>query len=378
MKFFQSNSYCKLSYVFISLLFLVSSSCGKDDGISPGHEDSIIGTMEEMEDGTTNDDASNDTNVPTSGAIVFEQGFVLDETRSVANYVLPLADYNKFLEGEGSLTLVSEKAYQYFKDDFDYIIILSVEAVKPPDLFFGRSTLVQNQVQGLGSSTYNNSAAYGSAGKLKSIIYMPRTEYIANGPFLHEIAHSWGNKGIIPSTVGGHWGFSSAAGQLGGFDQIEDLGGNTYQGKLNGQNGFGTFANGGNGIVYGDLELYTMGLIGADELEPIQIAINPEWGQNVGQFTADAIETYTAQDFINEHGARVPSVADSQKAFKALAVVISTESISQEKMDEVTSNLNNFSKQGEPDASWGHLKNFWLATQEKATFDFAVAQESIK
>jgi len=121
-----------------------------------------------------------------------------------------------------------------------------------------------------------------------------------------------------------------------------------------------------------------MGLIGADELEPIQVAVNPEWGQNAGEFTADAIETYTVQDLITEHGNRIPSAADSQKAFKALTVVISTESISQEKMNEVSSNLDNFAREGSPDASWGSLKNFWLATQGKATFGFTVAQGSIK
>ncbi len=373
----------KLSYLFVFAFLIIIASCSKDANILTEVEDAVTVDTEEMNndnsnDDTSNDDSSDNTDIPTTGAVVFNQDFTLDATRSVANYILSQSDYNQFLEGEGDLKQVVEKAYQYFKDDFDYIIILSVEAVKPPDLFFGRSTLVQNQVQGLGSSTYNNSAAYGSAGKLKSIIYMPRTEYIKSGPFLHEIAHSWGNKGIIPTTVGGHWGYASVAGQLGGFDEIEDLGNNTYQGKLNGQNGFGAFANGGNSVVYGDLELYAMGLIGANELEPIQVAVNPEGTQTYGQFTADTIETYTAQDLISDHGARVPSAADSQKAFKALTVVISTEAISQEKMEEVTSNLDNFSRQAAPDATWGNTKNFWLATKEKATFDFTIAQENIK
>lgn len=376
MKIFQpSYSSLKLSYLFITTFLIIITSCSKDQTILPDQEDSV---SEETNDDTSNDDSSVNMDIPTTGAIIFDQNFTLDATRSVANYVLPQTDYEKFLEGDGDITMIAEKAYQYLNDDFDYIIILSVATVKPTDLFYGRSHLIQNQVQGLGTSTYNNSASYGSAGKLKSIIYMPRTEYIANGPFLHEIAHSWGNKGIIPTTVGGHWGFANTAGQLGGFDEIEDLGNNTYQGKLNGGNGFGTFANGGNSIIYGDLELYAMGLIGADELEPIQVAVNPERTQNSGEFTADAIETFTAQDLMNEHGARVPSVTDSQKAFRALTVVISTEAISQEKMDGVTSNLNNFSKQGNPDATWGSLKNFWLATQEKATFDFTVVQESFK
>ncbi|TMM57328.1 hypothetical protein FEE95_12655 [Maribacter algarum] len=372
-----------LPYLFVFAFLFYITSCSKDASILTEQEDAVSEDTEEMNDDSSNDDTSNDNSsdtmdIPPTGAVVFNQDFTLDATRSVANYVLPQSDYNLFLEGEGNLKQVSEKAYQYFKDDFDYIIILSVEAVKPPDLFFGRSTLVQNQVQGLGSNTYDNSATYGSEGKLKSIIYMPRTEYIKSGPFLHEIAHSWGNKGIIPTTVGGHWGYASVAGQLGGFDEIEDLGNNTYQGKLNGQNGFGAFANGGNSVIYGDLELYAMGLIGADELEPIQVAVNPEGTQAYGQFTADAIGIYTAQDLINEHGARVPSTADSQKVFKALTIVISTEAISQEKMDEVTSNLDNFSRQAAPDASWGSTKNFWLATKEKATFDFTVTQGNIK
>ena len=153
--------------------------------------------------------------------VTFEEGFLLDGDRRLASLIVSLLEYDVFIEGEGDLKLVSEKAYQYLKDDFDFLIILSVEAVQPPDLFYGRSTGVQNAVARLGSGTYNNSSAYGSAERLKSIIYMPRSEYIKTGPFLHEIAHTWGNKGFIASTVGGHWGFASTAGQLEGFDQLE-------------------------------------------------------------------------------------------------------------------------------------------------------------
>lgn len=373
----------KLSLLAIAI-FITVSSCSKDDTTLIEQESVTEDESVEVVDDTSNDeptgndDSSTTTTFPVTGKIIFDEGFILNEKRSLANYVLPEIEYNKFLEGEGSLKMVSEKVYEYLKDDFDYIIILSVEAVQPPELFYGRSTLVQNQVQGLGSNTYDSSSSYGSEGKLKSIIYMPRTEYISNGPFLHEIAHSWGNKGLIPSTVNGHWGFASTAGQLGGFDEIEDLGNNTYRGKLNDRTSFGTFANGGNSVIYGDLELYTMGLIDADQLAPVQVAVNPEWTQNSGEFTADAITTYTAQELINENGVRIPSAANSQKSFKALTVIISTEAIPQEKTDAIDLRLENFSRQGNPDASWGSLKNFWLATQQKATFEFDVAQESLK
>jgi hypothetical protein len=377
----------KIALLIISL-FIVVASCTKDQTLLSDQESASEEEMEEVvdntdtttanNDSTTNDNSTDDETFPTTGKIIFDQDFILNETRSFVNYVLPDLEYNKFLEGEGSVSMITEKAYEYLEDNFDYIIILSVEAVKPPDLFYGRATPVQNQIQGLGISTYDNSASFGSDGKLKSIIYMPRTEYISNGPFLHEIAHTFANKGIIPSTVPGHWGFASTAGQLGGFEEFEDLGNNTYRGKLNGQTGFGTFANGGNSIIYGDLELYAMGLIGADQLAPIQVAVNPEWTQTAGEFTADAITTYIVQDLINEHGVRLPAVADSQKAFKALTVVISKEVISEVKTNAITTRLENFSRQGNPDTNWGSLKNFWLATQEKATFEFTVAQESLK
>lgn len=369
----------KLSLLVIAIVVSVAS-CAKDETVLSELETATEEFVNSASnDTTTTDNSTNDAvTFPTTGKIIFAQDFILNETRSFANYVLPEIEYNKFLEGKGSVSMVAEKAYEYLKDDFDYIIILSVEAVKPPDLFYGRATPVQNQIQGLGIGTYDNSASYGSKGKLKGIIYMPRTEYISNGPFLHEIAHTWANKGIIPSTLVGHWGFSSTAGQLGGFDELEELGNNTYRGKLNGQIGFGPFANGGNSIVYGDLELYAMGLIGADELDPVKVAVNPEWTENTGEFTADAITTYTVQDLINEHGVRIPSVADSQKGFKALTVVISTAVISEEKIDDIATSLENFSRQGIPDDNWGSLKNFWLATQEKATFEFAVEQESLK
>lgn len=370
----NKNRITKLAMLFSVATIFTILSCAKDETVLTDSEDAIEDEMTE----TDANDKTTDVSDTNSGKVVFEPNFSLDESRSVVSYVIPQNAYDKFLDGAGDLKLISEKVYEYVKDEYDFIIILSVETVKPEGLFYGRSTLVQNQIEGLGTSTYNSASTYGSAEKLKNIIYMPRTEYIRNGPFLHEIAHTWANKGFIPTTVGGHWGFASTAGQLGGFDELIDQGSNLYLGKLNGNNGFGTFANGGNSIPYGNLELYLMGLIGADELESIQVAVNPEWGQNAGEFTADEIQTHTAQSLIAEHGARVPSVSDSQKEFKALAVIISTEALDQSKVDDIKLDLENFSRASAPDSYWGSTSNFWLATQGKASFKFVVDQENIK
>lgn len=358
----------RLSALLVFVLFL---SCSKDDANLPINEE------ESIDDSETIDDSENSGN-ETTDEFVFETNFTLDDSHTVANFVLSQNDYNTFIQGEGDFKMVSEKVYQYLNDDFDFIIILSVEEEQPADLYFGISKLIQNSVQGLGSNTFNSAQSFGSADRLKSIIYMPKTEYVRNGPFLHEIAHTWGNKGFIPSTIGGHWGYASTAGQLGGFDELIELSNNTYKGRLNNRDGFGGNANGGNSIPYGNLELYVMGLIGPNDLETVKVAMNPVNGTARGEFTADEIQTFTAEQLIANNGVRVPSSDSSQKAFKALTVVISSEILSVSKIDEVKLNLENFSKQENPDASWGTLNNFWMATKGKATFDFEVTTQNVK
>ncbi|RKN79435.1 hypothetical protein [Ulvibacterium marinum] len=362
--------------IFLFSMVLLNSSCSTDN------EDTIevIDNSQISDDTENNDGTDNDVdeNPDTSGAIVFEENFVLEDNRRLVNFVLSNNEYNKFLEGEGDVKMVSQKVYEHFNDDFDFIFILSVEEQQPDGLYYGRSYKVKNDVQGLGMSLYEGTPEYGSLGTLKSVIHMPRTEYIVNGPFLHEIAHYWSNHSFIPTTIGGHWGYSSAGGQLGGFDELIDLGNNTYQGKLNGKNGFGPNANGGNSVPYSNIELYAMGLISSGELESIQVAENPERGSAFGQFTADAITTLTNADLITQHGERVPSVQNSQKSFKALAVIISTTKIGEDQSDTISRHLENFARQGTPDGYWGNTYNFWMATGERASLDIQVLDEDLK
>ncbi len=357
--------------IILFSFFFTNISCSKD---TPDD----IEVFDDAESPNDPEDDQNSEDTGTSGTIMFDENFILDEDRKLISFILPDAEYNKFLEGDGDVKMVSQQVYEYFNDDFDFIFILSVEENQPNGLYFGKSYKVKNDIQGLGMSIYNGAAAYGSQGTLKSIIHMPRTEYIVTGPFLHEIAHYWGNHGFIPTTVGGHWGYSGTGGQLGGFDELINLGNNTYQGKLNGSNSFGTFANGGNSVPYSNLELYTMGLINANELEPIQVAENPQPTQEAGKFTADSITIKTGEALIAEHGDRVPSEQNSQKAFKAITIVISTSLLSQEKIDMVNRDLENFSRKGALDSYWGNTYNFWGATGEKASIEVQVSNNNIK
>jgi len=347
------------TFLFIFLILL--SSCSKDD------VDTIIDEQgnEEIEVPITPDDAQ------------LADDFILDDSNRVVNYILPKSEYDKYLADEGDFSLISKKVYEHFKDDFDFIFVLSNEQEVPEGLYAGISYKVQNDVEGIGSGIYNGSSGYGSEGRLKSVIHLPVPGFIKNGPFLHEIVHYWGNQGFIPTTVGGHWGYSNVGGQLGGFDELIAMGNNTYQGKMEGANGFGTFANGGNSVPYGNLELYLMGLLDVDELNDVQYAENPE-AQGSGQFTADEIITLTPAQLLVEHGSRIPSVENSQKEFNAITVVLSHGKIADSDLATISTNLENFARTSAPDGSWNGLYNFWQATQEKASLTIQLSEGNLK
>ena len=346
---------------FFFIFLIILSSCSKEDV-----EDIIDNEVnEEKEIPITPDEAE------------LAADFILDESNRLVNYILQKDEYDKYLEDEGDFSLISKKVYEHFKDDFDFIFVLSNEQQVPEGLYAGISYKVQNDVEGIGSGIYNGSSGYGSEGRLKSVIHLPVPGFIVNGPFLHEIAHYWGNQGFITTTVGGHWGYSNVGGQLGGFDEVIALGNNTYQGKMEGANGFGTFANGGNSVPYGNLELYLMGLIDVDELNDVQYAENPE-SQGSGKFTADEIITLTPTQLIAEHGSRVPSVENSQKEFNAITVVLSHEKMSDSDLATISTNLENFARKSAPDNSWNGLYNFWQATQKKASLTIQLSAVNMK
>ncbi|SHG31778.1 hypothetical protein [Flagellimonas flava] len=364
----------------IPALFLIFSffivSCSKDysemEDLSNAPDDSEIPEQDAPGDDDANDGTSNEE------TLELEQGFTLDEGKRFAHLELSDTAYNQFLTGNGDMRGVSNKVYEHFTDDFDFIIILSVESSQPENLYYGLTTPAKNDIEGLGRSLWDNTDAFGSNGKLKTVIHMPRTEYIRNGPFLHEILHYWSNHGLIPTTAGGHWGYSSVGGQLGGFDELESLGDDRYRGLVEGSAGFGTVANGGNSVPYANLELYSMGLIGEDELETVTVAENPQPTSEFGVFTADAINSYTAEDIVAENGVRVPSYQNAQTEFDALVVVISKNGVSDEQLETLNFNLENFARNADPDASWGSTYNFWKATFGKATINFEVASEQLK
>jgi hypothetical protein len=291
------------------------------------------------------------------------------------------------------LQAISQRVYAKVNDDFDFIFFVldktGEEAVNALGGLYGINLGVSNDIEGLGTYTYSNASAWGSKGKLKSAMYFPFYNAIANGPALHELCHNWAAF-ICPTydedndRYDGHWGFSNAGGQLGGAGYIRVveansggvLGRTRYQGSmypdLNSDGsfeygGFGLNANGGNSLPYSDIELYLMGMKSAQELRAANfrlniysgISFNPGDG-NEGYFFATEVTSYTIDDLIALNGPRIPDSASSQKQFKVLTVVLNEAGV-QSYIQEIIKNIQWFSGPLN-DNTYYYLYNFSQAT----------------
>ena len=265
--------------------------------------------------------------------------------------------------------------FRHYEDAFDYLMFFGNLSDLDQNLaydYFGVHLPVQNLVQGTGKGIHSRTQEVGSAGRLNAILHFPYNWALLDGPSLHEILHSWANY-AIPTVVGGHWGFSSADGQLGGFGPADlvDHGGGRYS-----AGGFGTFANGGNSLPYSSIELYFAGLISPSEVPDLWVAEDGAWlvenGEGVQDdsghpiFTASRVSTWSVDRIVSEHGARVPDSRNSQKSFRAAAILLVDQGhpAQQSTLDAMSAAVRQFSHAGSDDDG---LFNFWEAAGGRAT-----------
>lgn len=303
-------------------------------------------------------------------------------------------DFKLWCNGFSSLESIFLPLYSKIKDDFDFAFLIpNIDERISGSNVAGYSLKVSNSVMGIGLPLYDYSAAYGSSGRLKSFIRLPKRSSLKNGPSLHELMHNWANylidsRALYPGSTspgslieykfgaqhGSHWGISSAGGQLGGFDLLKtDVDGenNKYQGNLSYHPYWFQNANGGNSIPFSNLELYLMGLISPEELTPVKFfyklhAKNETEFFNEGKFYSDSVVTFNAEDIIRTAGGpRIPDYKNSQKEYKALIVLVSPAMPTSDEIQD----LDNYSSWlGFPgsDGDNGYF-NFYEATYGKAT-----------
>tara|TARA_B110000503_G_scaffold115818_1_gene174429 strand:+ start:1358 stop:4150 length:2793 start_codon:yes stop_codon:yes gene_type:complete len=309
----------------------------------------------------------------------------------VASMVLGSREYKAWLSGgftSGSTrNEVIRDVYSKFKDDFDFVILLSNEERSELN-YAGMYAQVSNDVEGItltSNSTplYDRTSNAGSDGRLQGVIHLPVKYGLSSGPSLHELLHRWGNFSLklstlkevggeandpmMEATANGHWGISSIYGQLGGFDisTLNELGGGLYKAAP-----FGTFANGGNVLPYSNLELYLMGLIPSSEVEDIVsfkgISASNEEFHTLGQWRAEEKVVTTIEDIIADIGERIPDYTSSQKAFKALVLVLSDKEITD----------NDWAIYKHQAQAFG--EKFSWATGNRASLELGYLQQSMK
>ena len=260
---------------------------------------------------------------------------------------------------------LADRFHEYYPDRFDWIVFVSNLPTRDDNehyTYYGRYFRVTNAVTGIGLEIHGS-------GRLKGNIHLPYRTALLRGPALHEFMHQWANWEVVPTgNHGAHWGFSSANGQLGGFDldNLVSHGNGRYSAGR-----FGTIANGGNSVPYSPVELYLAGLIPPGEVPPLWVAVDGQWTDERDEsghwiFSASDIELWTVRRIVREHGSRVPNWLESQKSFRAAVVLLTDDEFPATPaiLRELADTVRWFSHPG-PDTH--RLFNFWEATGGRAT-----------
>ncbi len=235
----------------------------------------------------------------------------------VANVTCGTANYNAY-----------RKLYSVLPDAFDFALVMpGMQIFRPQDLAENvpYEVNVSNSVQHIGMDLFDNGAKFGSAGRLKSVIYHSFGDVSIVD---HEMGHAWGmdlgpNLGLVTSWEGspmlGHWNeLSDIAGQMSAY-YFDDSG---HVGHFS-DNGDGTWRLIPNTDVepYSPLELYAMGLIPPEEVPPLHILKSPDL-RDPEHITAASYKTVTIDQIMRSAGGpRSPASADAQKAFSLAFVV---------------------------------------------------------
>ena len=279
----------------------------------------------------------------------------------VAELYCGKGNYNAFL-----------KFYSVMPDAFDFTLLMpGMQMLKPNG--FAENTpydvLVTNDVQNIGLDIMDNSALFGSAGHLKSMIYHSMGLLAI---FDHEVLHTWGagfgnSLGLLEYDVNqGHWNdMSDTAGQMGAFyfSPGGDIGRFAY-------NGDGTWHLVSNSDVppYAPLELYLMGLIPPEEVPPVHILQSPDLS-DPEHITAASYQTITIEQIMAaEGGPRIPSADEAQTDF-SLAFIVSQDDPYDDAAYAFFSLLAYDLMSLDPPHSYGNLAPFHWATGGLATLD---------
>ena len=226
--------------------------------------------------------------------------------------------------------------YAAHPDLFEQLVVYTGRPLNPLAGSLAFEINVQNHVQGIGLEEVDDSAAWGSGGRLESVVLMDAVDpYLDVDGFEilgHEIAHRWlarfrfkdasGTSSALLGRGSVHWSFflDTDASVMEG-NEIADLGGGRFQTV--------DFARG-----YSPLDLYAMGVRGPDEVPPFfyvegadnfrpnrtyKVSTAPEAGVS---FTG-VRRTVRMEDVLAAMGPRLPDAAHAPRSSRLAFILVS-------------------------------------------------------
>ena len=222
-----------------------------------------------------------------------------------------------------------KKLYSVFPDVFDFITLMPAGNIYKKKDYAENVPYyvpVKNDVKNIGLSLFNDAEKYGSAGRLRGVIY----HSFGYGAILdHEVGHAWGvdiGKSLGITTDKHHYvSNSDIYGQMSEFY--------VYNGEYYKfiDNGDGTFKAVKNlemegTVPYAPLTLYAMGLIPPEEVPPIHILEGELDFSEPNKVKPESIRTITIWDIIEaEGGERDPPYEEAQKNFTMAFIIVKPE-----------------------------------------------------
>ena len=272
---------------------------------------------------------------------------------------------------------INQAFYQYHPDNFDFINYVLVPG------FVGNRfhSNITNTVQGIGLTQFNNTAQFGSRGRLLGYNVFPVPSLFdgASNGYIHEIGHQWINylsttflKDGVP-----HWPLSNlAAGVMGISTPGSSAGGQFPYSFTEVAAGYRLDRDPGtDGPAFNQWELYLMGLLPASEVKTPAIIFK---NQTAATSPASGIvypktdfNTYQISDLITAVGNRTPLPTQSQKKFNSATILLSERLLTAEEIsyfDFMAKRAEGLAPVAVREGLTSYMgKPFWVATGNRAT-----------
>lgn len=236
--------------------------------------------------------------------------------------------------------VIAREFYEYHADTYDFLFFFSLFDYEMGDAV-AFHLAARNDVQGIGKPLYDNSAKYGSDGRLLGTIDMgpvlldetktdPTSAFHENllNTTMHEMLHQWG---IFVTFIDPETGQRSNA-LLGQQDAhwspLVHTGGSVEYGAKWLDNADGTFTAVAERLFYSPMDLYLMGMAAPEEVPPFfliehsQPPLDPKGLSALGETVSGHRKNITVADVIAAEGPRQPSWQDSQKSFDAAFILV--------------------------------------------------------